>query len=284
MFKKTAILLFLLLMPLVVPVTVEKTLKVNETTTVNGKNFYLEKIGLDFSSIVSVDGIKGIVPFRENSTKNINGAILLAKNLTYVDQTDAWVTLQITIDYVCGDNLCNETQGEDSKGCCTDCGCKKDNYVCTKNICEMNTCIINADCNDNNECTEDKCGGAPKKCSYKKLPDCPKNITIQNAKKEAPEVKNKTKGVECELKACIINETCFDQGSILNNEFCSNSVWLERKRESQDCSNNYECLNNQCMVNKCKAGSDNTSAIFVSITTIITLIFGLIIHKRYFTS
>lgn len=284
MLKGGVFFLFLLLMPLVVSVTVEKTLKVNETTTVNGKNFYIEKIGLDFSSIVSVDGIRGIVPFRVNATKSINGAILLAKNLTYVDQTDAWVTLQITVDYVCGDNVCNETLGEDSTGCCTDCGCKKDNYICAKNICEMNMCIINADCNDNNECTEDKCSGVPKKCSYKKFPDCPKNTTTQNAKKEVLEVKNKTNGVGCKPKACIINETCFDVGSILNKEFCSNSIWLERKSEEAECSNNYECLNNQCQVNKCKVGSDNTPTIFASITAIITLIFGLIIYKRYFTS
>ncbi len=280
MLKKGVIILLLLLIPSVISITVEETLKINDTVTVNGKNFHLERIGADYSSIVSVDGIKGIVPFRENSTKRINGAILLAENITYIDQIDSLVTLQITVDYVCGDKFCNETQGEDSLGCCTDCGCKENGYACAGNLCKINMCSVNADCDDNDECTQDKCSGSPKTCSYKKIPDCPKNLTLDEEKKNTSE---EAKKVECKPNECIINETCHDNGSILGDKFCSNGTFLERKKQGQDCSNNYECLNNECVANKCKI-PETSSTIIGTIAAIIALVFGLIIYKKYFTS
>ncbi len=288
MLKRCIFLLFLILTPSITAITVDKTLKVNETAAVNGKNFFLERVGLDYSAIVIVDGVKGIIPFRVNATKSINGAILLNKNVTYVDDKDAWATLQISVEYTCGDKLCNETQGENSAGCCTDCGCKN-GYECGNNVCQLRECVINADCDDKDPCTQDKCIGVPRKCEYKKIPDCSnetaQNITVNETKPINETVENRTKEISCKPGSCIVNSTCLDIGSIMENEFCSSGTWLERKKDSKKCSNDYECLNNLCLENVCSSKvTKKNSLFFGAITAILTLIFGLIVYKKYFIS
>ena len=93
-------------------------------------------------------------------------------------------------------------------------------------------CLNDTECADNNACTNDICSNTSKKC-------------INDA-----------------INGCEFNEKCFAIGSIIENKFCSTDKTLKPlKPKKEPCDNDYECLTELCIKNKCNTTSF-TSRIF----------------------
>jgi len=170
--RKIIFLLFLLLIPVVLASKTETTqvLNINDTATVYGKTLTVLSASSTGKLRVSVDGVDGIVRPGVNRTTNINEMYVEILNFTYVDVDYVETILKIIVNLECGDEACNNT--EDSVICCTDCGCEG-NLKCINNICMKEECVIQADCDDNDPCTVDKCSDTPPRtCSNTPITQC----------------------------------------------------------------------------------------------------------------
>jgi len=83
-------------------------------------------------------------------------------------------------------------------------------------------CKSDLDCYDNDVCTVDTCDERTGICS---------NIG----------------------EGCRLNGECLSEGTILDNfkEYCKNNGWFDQKTLKENCDDNYECLSNNCLNNKC---------------------------------
>lgn len=90
---------------------------------------------------------------------------------------------------------------------------------------DCDECVTDLGCNDNNACTSDSCSsGSPKRCLH--------NISM----------------------GCNFNQTCIPTGTRIGDQFCHMSNTVENLRPKEDyCDNDFECLNNRCIENECKA-------------------------------
>jgi len=115
------------------------------------------------------------------------------------------------------DGTCEEHETKDN--CCYDCGCNT-GYSCEENLCiRKKECSSNEECKDDNPCSTDLC--IDEKCKYTKQ------------------------------LGCIKDNTCHLQGSTTDAEYCSGESWIKRKEPLSQCIENYECLNDKCLKNKC---------------------------------
>lgn len=97
-----------------------------------------------------------------------------------------------------------------------------ENCTFTSDI-DCDECNNDEDCDDSNACTFDACSGTPKKC-----------------------FNNATQG-------CNFLEECIPVGTRIEVQFChTDNTMKQLKSKKQYCDNNYECLSNQCIKNKCK--------------------------------
>ena len=65
-------------------------------------------------------------------------------------------------------------------------------------------------------------------------------------------------GNECvitELEGCGLNGTCYAIGDVIQDSYCTNIGWQQKKTEGESCSNGYECISNLCKENICKKES-----------------------------
>ncbi|MCG2718297.1 MAG: hypothetical protein L6408_05615, partial [Nanoarchaeota archaeon] len=172
--RKIIFLLFLVLIPLAFA-DVSKTetstaLDINDTFTVHGKTLTILSAERTGKLKVSVDGVEGIVRPGTNRTSNVNEMFIEILNFTYVDSEDIEAILEATVLLECGDDWCNNT--ETSISCCTDCGCEG-NMKCFDNICQVEDCILDFDCDDDNLCTVDECSTTPPRtCSNTLVVNC----------------------------------------------------------------------------------------------------------------
>jgi len=115
-------------------------------------------------------------------------------------------------------SLINKTIVECVSGddyCPQNCTFKEDN--------DCNECSTDEECNDNNICTIDICSGTPTRCSN-----------------------SATAG-------CDLNGNCISIGTRTEDKFCNKDSILESLRSKKEyCDNDYECLSNSCIKNKCK--------------------------------
>jgi len=170
--RKAILILFLFLIPLVFASKTETTdvLNLNDTATVYGKTLTILSASPIGKLKVSVDGVEGIVRPGVNRTTNVNEMFIEILNFTYVDVEYIETILEITVNIECGDGACNNT--ETSTICCTDCGCEG-NLKCINNICMKEECVIDADCEDDDSCTLDKCSDTPPRtCSNTLITQC----------------------------------------------------------------------------------------------------------------
>ncbi|MBL7100562.1 MAG: hypothetical protein ISS23_01265 [Nanoarchaeota archaeon] len=175
---RTVILLaFFILIPLALAAKTETTelLHINDSSTVEGKTLTILSADRSGKLKVSVDGVEGIVRPGINRTSNINEMFIEILNFTYLDPETIDAILEITVNFECGDGYCNFS--ESSVICCTDCGCEG-NVKCINNICQKEDCVIDADCEDNDPCTIDKCSAdPPRTCSNTLITKCVNNDT-----------------------------------------------------------------------------------------------------------
>ena len=172
--RKTTVLLFFILIPFAfAEVEISESLNINSSVTVYGKTLTILGAESNGKLKVSVDGVEGIVKPTVNRTTNVNEMFVEILNFTYIDPETIDTILKITVNYECGDDICNIS--ETSAICCTDCGCE--GYLkCINNICQKEECVINADCEDNNLCTIDECSlTPPRTCSNTLITECINN-------------------------------------------------------------------------------------------------------------
>src|SRR3989344_8403408 len=91
-------------------------------------------------------------------------------------------------------------------------------------------CIIDEDCNDNNDCTKDTCT-VHNDCAFQKIEGCN-------------------------------DDSCFSIGETQEKEkqqyYCSSElIWQKRKLFNQECFNNYECISNICLDKKCRESKES---------------------------
>jgi hypothetical protein len=220
--------------------------------------------------------------------------------LNFYSEEESQITLTLTVQYSCGDNLCNDT--ETKLSCCTDCGCDE-SFICVNNICQQNECETDADCDDENEATLDSCRGEPKKCYNEEITSCtnddnfcPASCDYKNDNDCEP-VDECSEDSECDDNApctidscsgtpkqcsntkkegCALNNECVNIGYILNNTYCGQEGFVDQKGKKEPCTYDYECLNNKCKNNLCK-GKIEYLTIFM-IVVIAVIIIGVLFY------
>jgi len=134
------------------------------------------------------------------------------------------------------DNNCQET--EKKNNCCYDCGCET-GYSCEENLCIKKTeCISDEECVDDNPCSTDSC--IAEKCQFIKQ------------------------------QGCILEDKCLAYGTTTETDYCSEEVWNKRKEPTEACVENYECLNEKCIKNKCYKRS--FKGVFIALFLIILIL------------
>jgi hypothetical protein len=84
-------------------------------------------------------------------------------------------------------------------------------------------CNSNADCEDKNPCTTDRCIGVPKKCYNDLSPN-----------------------------GCVLNNSCVPISTRTEKKFCDiDNTFKDQKLKEVSCNNNYECASNICINSKC---------------------------------
>jgi len=151
----------------------EITIVFGETQDYNGHVIKLKGIRID-KAVVSVDGESGIFEIGEEMV--LSGVKVKLNDIFYVGEREGNVKISVSALYVCGDGQCNGQENKET--CCRDCGCNT-GYDCVENKCLVhveNACSNDADCNDNNENTLDKCTtGRPRICSHIRSSICEKD-------------------------------------------------------------------------------------------------------------
>jgi len=147
-----------------------------------------------------------------------------------VELETTWEIEECNFDGTCQDH-------ETKKECCYDCGCET-GYLCQENLCiRKKGCTSNEECVDDNPCSVDSC--INEKCQYTKK------------------------------QGCILENECLTYGSTTKTEYCSDEIWKEKKQPLEQCIENYECLNDKCIRNKCYKRS--FKGIFIAILLIILI-------------
>ncbi|MBU0629084.1 MAG: hypothetical protein KKC75_07890 [Nanoarchaeota archaeon] len=89
---------------------------------------------------------------------------------------------------------------------------------------DCDECSSNESCSDDNPCTLDICSGTPKKCYNNSTSTCP------------------------------IGNDCIPIGTKTKDQFCSTENKMKSlKTKAESCINNYECISDKCVKNKCKS-------------------------------
>lgn len=163
--------------------------------------------------------------------------------------------------------------------------CRNDDECCPSkctpqddNDCEaQDECSNDEDCDDSSTATKDICQGTPKKCNNTEIIEC---VSEDNYCPKDCIFKSDTDRPQCStdedcddnnactsdicivgLKKCLnnatngcnFNEQCIPVGTRKENQFCERDNTLRQlKQKKEFCINNYECLSNLCVRNKCK--------------------------------
>jgi hypothetical protein len=280
----------------------KENLNINSTATVGGKTITIER-ALPTGIKVDVDGTGGIIQIATNGTiTEINGMKIIVKDFTYIDESFSLISLEITVDYQCGDGNCNSTETNES--CCTDCGCTAG--ICINNICAEPECKEDKDCDDNDKCTTDKCNAETGKCKSAKTTECktgdgccPEGCKYENdtdcEKEEAPAgectgdsdcndnnscTKDKCEGniTKCTHEAtagCDYNGKCYKTNERTDKGYCTEAGMKQQKPNQEACTNDYECLENKCTKNLC--GKESKKGLYIGVAVAVLTFIALIL-------
>lgn len=198
------------------------------------------------SAVFRVDAFNVLAYY--NITKNFHGVRFKVKEV----YGENLILADVTAYQICGDNKCDIDEY-----CCRDCNCDS-GLSCISNQCVANntaTCLADAECNDNNACTIDRCIGYPLKCVIEPINKC------QNNDNCCPSSCNLTTDMDCSKcnpTDCIINETCIIQGTIMNESYCYNKTLNLLKGFNSSCSHDFECAGGKCQNETCTLFQNTT--------------------------
>ncbi len=261
----------------------------------NGKNITV--LGMGPRSInVDVDGVVEDVQedVVNNLAKNVNGVII---HILALSRNPTRAVLNITVYITCGNNVCEN--GEDFTVCCADCGCGLASQICTGNRCmenvtgtdAKNQCYTDADCNDGNSCTTERCDTSefpnrcvrtditaciagdqccPKSCDMDKDSDC---TQIDKCEVDADCTDNEICTQEtctgapkrCQYAhqdGCTYQSACIVKGTVKEGKYCEGSSheWLSQRVDNQPCTEDFECIAGICDSKLCGRSKSNTLA------------------------
>lgn len=258
----------------------------------NGKNITV--LGMSVESVsVDVDGVVEGVDLDKvnNLTKNVNGALI---HIIAISMAQQRVILNVTVNVNCGNKVCEV--GEDFSICCADCGCSTANRVCVMNRCLENTtstgaqnqCYADADCNDKNSCTTERCDTSkfpnkcirtdvtscvagdqccPKMCDADKDADCAQidKCDADADCKDSEACTQETcagKPKRCQYavqEGCTYENVCIVKGTVKEGRYCEGKSheWLLQKVDKQPCANDFECLAGICTNEICGKTKSN---------------------------
>ncbi len=279
--------------------TAEK-LNIGSKETVNGKTVTILDATYDGTVKVEVDGKKDVIGLGDY-VKEVNGMKLRIANYTYIDETFVEISMEITVDIKCGDDICNANVSESNESCCTDCGCTTG--TCISNVCRTAECQEDKECEDDDNCTINKCS-SEKKCETTNVTECknddgccPEGCKNENdkdckiAETEKPEGecqnnsdcddKNACTTDKCEEGNCTHQATagcdykgkCYNITERTEEVYCTEGGMKQQKADKVSCNNDYECKENICTKNLC--GKESKKGIYmgvlVAVLTILTL-------------
>lgn len=266
-------------------VTEKLIIDAKSSYVLNGKNVTVVGVNEDIVNFY-VDGIFGQV--RKDHDRTINGVLI---NVTGVSRTPPKVIVYLTVDFVCGDNICSDLESQ--LICCKDCGCFTGADACINNVCGQNIsspvatydCYSDTDCADEDPCTIETCNTqvTPYRCEYPKITACingdlccPLNcedtqdsdcINIDRCKRhdDCDDGNPCTAGtcdgtpkrcVFVKTEGCPSDNQCMAVGSISLNNYCDISgVWLNKRSDDEKCSEPYECISGACTLKRCGQNS-----------------------------
>ena len=251
----------------------------------SGKNVTLVGIFEETANFY-IDGVFGSVA--KGTAHKVNGVEI---NVTGVSRTPPKVIAILTVNYVCGDNICSSF--ETQLICCKDCGCLLNSQICLNNICVQNIsqpqatydCYNPQDCDDGDSCTIESCNTAvtPYKCEYSSIITCinddrccPLNcedtqdndcLGIDRCKRHDdcddtnPCTSETCDGLpkRCNFvknSGCPLSNICVTTGTLDKNRYCSdNGEWLNKKIDNEKCTEAYECFSGVCTLKRCGKNS-----------------------------
>ncbi|MEE9525832.1 MAG: hypothetical protein V3V78_04475 [Candidatus Woesearchaeota archaeon] len=147
-------------------------LEIGESIVIGGRNFTLITIASNNKMIMKIDNEKYFLSSIE--AEHFDG-IHIYPGL-YYEKTrfmNESIDMNISMNYTCGNDKC-ETSWETTENCCIDCNCSA-NDTCYEKRCvksEFIRCYRDAECKDEDECTEDYCSDFPKLCYNDKITEC----------------------------------------------------------------------------------------------------------------
>jgi len=279
--------------------------------TINGKNITLIGVSAYLANF-KVDGVIGVV--ERNKSKFINGVKI---NVSGISINPPKAIIFITVDFVCGDNVCSNQESQTI--CCKDCGCLSISNICLNNICVQNIsqpqatyeCYQDIDCSDNDLCTIESCNkdNIPFRCQYPKITACINDdrccpltcedtqdndcLNIDRCKRNDDcDDSNPCTSEVCEggpkrckfekTEGCVLNNKCVSTGTINFGTYCAlNGAWLNKKLDNERCLGDYECYSGICTLKKC--GKNSFIFNLFKISTFFAAILTLLLFICYFT-
>lgn len=172
----------------------EITLNVGESKEISGNTIKLKSLKAD-KVVITVNDESKIINQGEEET--IGPLKVKLVEIFYIGPSEGNSKLEVNSLYTCGDNSCEGTESREN--CCQDCGCLT-GYDCDDNECKLHVehqCNNDADCDDSNPNTSDRCAGYPRKCKNADNAICNEDIDCDDNK-------------ECTNDVCRNND-CFNE-------------------------------------------------------------------------
>jgi len=232
------LIIFLLFIPAIyAPSKNNVELFINDPFVLGGKTITLISL-TDEKILLDIDGSKNIIK-SFGATEKEGISFRIVSIFLDEERINSYVKFNISMDYTCGNNKCEEDENKDI--CCKDCGCDNGS-ICFKNICIEGNCGENKQCDDGNSCTVDKC--LDNYCINEPITEC------KNKDKCCPEGCSYYNDKDCPAPPKPPEIVCED-GAIQHRSYCENNTWRDLKEIGEFCINDYECFSSYCNYEKC---------------------------------
>ena len=287
-------------------------LALDESAIRNGKNITL--IGVEANAAnIKVDGVLGSI--KKGDLKFLGGVEI---NLTGLSTQPVYAILNVTINFICGNQVCDNTLGEDTISCCADCGCLG-KEVCISNSCVENIttvgtfgyeCYADSDCGAATACSSAICdktvvphkckvttistcaagdGCCPSTCDFTTDTDCAAVNLCAGAAECADEdpctidscTGTPTRCTHEAQQGCRQGNECIKLGERKDVYYCSSTSQLSfLKSGGSVCVEDYECFSSTCSDGVC-AGKKGWGVLLYSMLIAGIIFAGVVAFYMY---
>ena len=171
-------------------------------------------------------------------------------HLTGLSKIPAIAILNVTINFVCGDQNCDFDNGEGPGFCCTDCGCYPSSLTCLSNMCVENVTLPEAhyECQQDSDCVNVSDKDMPclaPLCDKTYVPYRCKSIKITECigdDKCCPKGCTKEIDKDCEIVDMCKDTSDCDDGNICTSDICEGQPKACINQKIGSCVVDGECL------------------------------------------